>query len=115
MADRIQLRRDTAANWTAYNPILLEGEPGIELNTDQWKMGDGIHNWNDLPYRGGEVVQQKGQSTTVAMSQKAVSDELDKIDRNAILYSNYISRLDLSSYTPANGYILSNGKWSQTS
>ena len=24
MADRIQLRRDTAANWTAYNPILLK-------------------------------------------------------------------------------------------
>ena len=79
MADRIQLRRDTAANWTAYNPILLEGEPGIEIDTDQWKLGDGIHNWNALPYRGGECVQQRGQSTTVAMSQKAVTDELNEI------------------------------------
>ena len=80
MADRIQLRRDTAANWTNYNPILLEGEPGIELDTDQWKMGDGIHNWNNLPYRGGPYVQQKGQSTTVAMSQKAVTYEFDRVD-----------------------------------
>lgn len=79
MADRIQLRRDTAANWTAYNPILLEGEPGIELDTDQWKMGDGVHTWSQLSYRGGECVQQKGQSTTVAMSQKAVTDELNSI------------------------------------
>lgn len=80
MADRIQLRRDTASNWTNYNPILLEGESGIELDTDQWKLGDGIHNWNDLPYRGGPYVQQRGQSTTAAMSQKAVTDELDIID-----------------------------------
>ena len=76
MADRIQLRRDTAANWTAYNPILLEGEPGIELDTDQWKLGDGIHTWSQLAYRGGEVVQQRGQSTTVAMSQKAATDAI---------------------------------------
>ena len=76
MADRIQLRRDTAANWTAYNPILLEGEPGIEIDTDQWKLGDGIHNWNDLGYRGMPCVQQMGQSTTTPMSQKAVTDIL---------------------------------------
>lgn len=80
MADRIQLRRDTAANWTAYNPILLEGEPGIEIDTDQWKLGDGVHTWSQLAYRGGECVQQKGQSTTVAMSQKAVTDELNTLD-----------------------------------
>lgn len=79
MADRIQLRRDTAANWVNHNPVLLEGEPGVELDTDQWKMGDGVHSWNDLPYRGGECVQQKGQSTTVPMSQKAVTDELNLI------------------------------------
>lgn len=79
MADRIQLRRDTAANWTAYNPILLEGEPGIEIDTDQWKLGDGVHTWSQLAYRGGECVQQRGQSTTVAMSQKAVTDELNLI------------------------------------
>lgn len=28
MAVKFQLRRDTAANWTANNPILSEGEPG---------------------------------------------------------------------------------------
>jgi len=78
MADRIQLRRDTAANWTAYNPILLQGEPGIEIDTDQWKLGDGVHTWSQLAYRGGECVQQMGNSTTVAMSQMAVSKEFAK-------------------------------------
>lgn len=79
MSDRIQFRRDTAANWTAYNPILLEGELGFELDTDQYKLGDGIHTWSALPYRGAPCVQQMGSSTTTPMSQKAVTDELNLI------------------------------------
>ncbi len=82
MADRMQFRRDSAANWAAYNPILLEGELGFELDTDQYKLGDGIHNWNALPYRGMPCVQQIGQSTTTPMSQKAVTRELDKKSDN---------------------------------
>ncbi len=80
MADRIQQRRDTTARWAEYNPILLEGEPGYELDTDQYKLGDGEHAWNDLPYRGDPCLQQTGQSTTTPMSQKAVTDELNTIN-----------------------------------
>lgn len=82
MADRIQQRRDTKARWAEYNPILLEGELGYELDTDQYKLGDGEHAWNDLPYRGDPCLQQTGQSTTTPMSQKAVTDELELINAN---------------------------------
>lgn len=82
MADRIQQRRDTAARWSQYNPILLEGEVGYELDTDQYKVGDGEHTWNDLPYRGDPCLQQTGTSTTTPMSQKAVTDELELLDNN---------------------------------
>lgn len=61
-------------------PILLEGEVGYELDTDQYKLGDGEHAWNDLPYRGDPCLQQTGQSTTTPMSQKAVTDELNTIN-----------------------------------
>ena len=33
MAVRIQVRRDTAVNWTSINPILSQGEIGYELDT----------------------------------------------------------------------------------
>ena len=46
----IQLRRDTAANWTASNPILALGEIGIETDTHQNKLGDGVSVWSVLPY-----------------------------------------------------------------
>ena len=51
---RFKLRFDTAANWTSLNPILAEGEPGVEIDTHLLKMGDGGTAWNDLPYTGSE-------------------------------------------------------------
>ena len=47
---KFQLRRDTSSNWTSANPILYAGEPGIETNTGQMKVGDGVKTWNQLPY-----------------------------------------------------------------
>ena len=52
MATKIQLRRDTAANWIAANPILSAGEPALETDTNKVKYGDGITSWNALQYSG---------------------------------------------------------------
>ena len=49
---RIQLRRDTAANWTSANPVLAAGEVGLETNTNQLKIGNGTTAWSSLPYGG---------------------------------------------------------------
>lgn len=46
----VQVRRDTKANWETINPILLEGEATYELDTDMFKIGDGIKHYSDLPY-----------------------------------------------------------------
>jgi len=50
MAVQIQLRRDTAANWTAANPVLAAGEMGVETDTLKLKLGDGSTAWNSLGY-----------------------------------------------------------------
>lgn len=50
MATKIQLRRDTAANWTSANPTLSAGELGYESDTDKVKVGDGITAWTSLTY-----------------------------------------------------------------
>jgi hypothetical protein len=46
-------RRDTAANWTSFNPTLLAGEIGIESDTNKWKVGDGSAAWTALGYVPG--------------------------------------------------------------
>ena len=50
MATQIKLRRDTAANWTLEDPILAEGEPGVETDTRLLKVGDGATAWTALNY-----------------------------------------------------------------
>lgn len=55
MAVIIQLRRDTATNWALNNPILAEGEKGIEIDTNKEKTGDGTSEWNSLTYFGTSV------------------------------------------------------------
>ena len=47
----IQLRRDTAANWTSSNPTLASGESGFETDTGYSKTGDGSTTWNNLRYQ----------------------------------------------------------------
>lgn len=49
---KIQLRRDTATNWTTNNPIPASGEPCFETDTGKFKIGDGVIAYNDLPYQG---------------------------------------------------------------
>lgn len=50
MAVQIQLRRDTAANWSSNNPILSSGEIGIATDLQQFKIGNSASAWNQLEY-----------------------------------------------------------------
>ena len=50
MANRIQLRRGSATQWSNANPTLAQGELGIELDTGRIKIGDGVTAWNSLRY-----------------------------------------------------------------
>ena len=52
MANRIQLRRDTGANWASVNPVLAQGEIGIVTDAIpiQIKVGNGVTAWNSLSY-----------------------------------------------------------------
>lgn len=76
MSDRIQYRRDTKARWAEVNPVLMEGEIGLEIDTKNIKMGDGVHAWNELEYCVGieNITSEPGTSENLAASQKLVTD-----------------------------------------
>lgn len=46
------MRSGTASAWTTANPTLDLGEPGVETDTGQWKIGTGVTAWNSLAYAG---------------------------------------------------------------
>lgn len=57
---RIQLRNDTAQNWTTQNPVLLKGEMGVETDTGKTKIGNGTDQWTTLKYSGVDEDTIKG-------------------------------------------------------
>jgi hypothetical protein len=57
MPVQIQLRRGTAAEWSAANPVLAQGELAVETDTTKFKIGNGIATWNALPYGGIQGLQ----------------------------------------------------------
>ena len=46
----LQIRHDTASNWITRNPVLAQGEYGLEADTFLIKIGDGVRDWEHLPY-----------------------------------------------------------------
>lgn len=78
MAVQIQLRRGTAAAWTSANPTLADGEIGVESDTDQFKIGDGLTAWTNLSYGGiqgtaGQGVPVGGATGTVLVKSSATN------------------------------------------
>jgi hypothetical protein len=55
MAVQIQFRRGTAAEWTAANTLLAQGEMGLEWDTNKFKIGTGSTYWNSLGYSSGQT------------------------------------------------------------
>ena len=46
----LQIRSDHSRDWTARNPVLGEGEYGLENDTFLIKIGNGVSDWQHLPY-----------------------------------------------------------------
>ena len=85
MNDKIQLRRGTLANWLKYDPILADGEMALVATDaskptvyDSQKVGDGTHKFSELEMLGYKCLQELGDSQQFPMSQKAITDWVNK-------------------------------------
>lgn len=86
MAVQIQLRNDTAANWTSANPTLAQGEMGVETDTLKFKFGNGTTAWASLAY--GLVTGPVNQSAlTTTVSNKSASYTIVAGDKNSVIRS----------------------------
>lgn len=46
----LQIRHDLAENWVIRNPVIAQGEYALETDTFLIKIGDGVRDWEHLPY-----------------------------------------------------------------
>lgn len=71
---RIVNRHADKATWAEKNPVLLQGEIGIEQDTGLFKIGDGVKTWDALEYA----------NDAVQASHYEVSANADETDMEAI-------------------------------
>ena len=88
MAIRIQLRRDTTANWASVDPVLAEGEAGYDLDTGELRIGDGSTAYSGLtPISGGgggAVDSVNGYTGVVTLAASDVGAQPSDSDLTAI-------------------------------
>lgn len=83
MAIKIQLRRDIAANWTQNNPLLLNGEIGIETDTLKFKIGNGSQRWNSLSSYAFKIGEANGIATLNSFGKVPLSQLPDEVSFDA--------------------------------
>jgi len=81
MSVRIQMRRDTSANWTTNNPTLAAGEMGLETDTGRWKIGNGNDAWTALSYAnsvfsGQSVISDNSAGNALRITQTGSGNAL---------------------------------------
>ena len=87
MAVKIQMRRDTAAAWTAANPVLAAGEMGLETDTTYYKIGNGSTAWNSLAYGAYNGAISNNTITTAMLQNDSVT--ADKLADTAVAAGAY--------------------------
>jgi hypothetical protein len=111
MANKIQLRRDSAANWQSTNPTLAQGEVGIDLTSNKIKIGNGTTAWNGLPYFDDkETVFTTVNSSVIPSTDNAYDlGSPTKQWRHAYISegSLYIGNIKLTNENGVNGYVWS--------
>jgi len=95
MAIRIQLKRDLAQNWTLNNPILLNGEIGIETDTLKFKIGNG-GRWNDQASYAFKPGEANGVAVLNSAGKLAISQLPDSFSINADI-ANALSLLSTTN------------------
>lgn len=62
---RIKHKKDSSSNWNSKNPILLDGELGIESDTGRIKIGDGTTTWDKLKYSNSIRAEQDSEGNLI--------------------------------------------------
>jgi hypothetical protein len=99
---KIQLRRDTAANWTSANPTLSSGELGYETDTGKFKIGNAAGTaWASLSYAAVTAYGDLSGTPSAYTLPTATTSVLGgvKVDGTTVTIASGVISASASSYT----------------
>ena len=102
MTARIQLRRDTASNWSSTNPTLSSGELGLETDTGKIKVGDNTTAWNSLGYTVYPIGFSDLTSTPTTIAGYGITDAVSNLDDLTDVTINSLTSNQILKYDGTN-------------
>lgn len=111
---RIKQRRDTVANWTKNNPVLLKGEIAIVEDTDgaiRFKVGDGSKTFSALAYtdeklkaeiatKGNKLAAAGSETMPVYIKSDGTASAIKKITEKHIDWSTNANEYKIGNISP---------------
>jgi hypothetical protein len=106
MATRMQQRRSPASDWSTANPILAAGEIGYEIDTNKFKIGDGINHWADLTYFDNADNIGGSLGDYIPLSQRGADNGVATLDSDGKLTASQIPNIDEISQDAINAALI---------
>lgn len=111
---RIKQRRDTVANWTKNNPVLLKGEIAIVEDTDgaiRFKVGDGSKTFSALAYtdeklkaeiatKGNKLAAAGSETIPVYIKSDGTASAINKITEKRVGWSTDVNEYRKENISP---------------
>lgn len=97
----IQFLRGTKSAIATENPVLLAGQPCVETDTGQMKVGNGTTAYNSLPYvgSGGSTVSYGSSSTAAGTAAKVATIADFKLTTGALVLIEFTATNTASNPT----------------
>lgn len=71
---QIRQRIDSHANWNSANPVLADGEMAISNDRNDFKIGDGVKNWQIIGYAISSNQAVQAAQTAASQAQTTAND-----------------------------------------
>ena len=93
----MQQRKGTEAQWISTNngngPVLNPGEIGYEIDTNKFKIGDGVSHWVDLNYFADEVALGGNIDDYIPLTQRGTAGGVATLNGDGVIPSEQIPSL----------------------
>ena len=109
MAQVIQLRRGSTSEWSTADPVLAQGEIGVDINVNRFKIGTGLTSWNYLDYSAAFdiIIQSSNEKLVFPTFASATGISSVGIATEGIVYAPNSGNLGIGTTNPSSRLTIS--------
>lgn len=100
----IQFRKGSSSEWISANPVLASGEPGYDITSNIFKIGDGITPWVDLSQIGASGLSSEFNLDTSLVAGTGISFIYDSGNNSLTIAATGVGGSNITSINDINDF-----------